>query len=165
MCPFLIEAFFGISTMKVAKIGFFLILGFLPALGGLFTDTGTWYAALHKPIFNPPEWVFGPVWTMLYLTIGLSLYFLYNGMGRFGLKIWGLVATHHALNFMWTPAFFYLKSPLFALVIIIALLFIIAGLMLVQSRYSPRAFYLFIPYSIWVCFATVLNISIWYLNK
>jgi len=151
--------------MKVLKVIFFLILGFLPALGGLFTNTGTWYATLHKPVFNPPGWVFGPVWTILYLTIGLSLYFLYNSMGRFGLKIWGLVVIHHALNFLWTPAFFYLKSPLLALLIIIALLFIIASLMFVQSRHSSRALYLFIPYSLWVCFATILNASIWYLNR
>ena len=150
--------------MKVLKIGFFIILGYLPALGGLFTDVGTWYASLNKPVFNPPEWVFGPVWSILYLTIGLSLYFLYNGMGRFGWKMWGLLAIHHFLNFIWTPAFFYLKSPLLALLVIIALLVVIASLTVVQSRYSRRALYLFIPYSSWTCFAMVLNASIWYLN-
>ena len=158
------KTFVGVESVNVLKIVFFIILGFLPALGGLFTDTGTWYASLHKPVFNPPGWVFGPVWSMLYLTIGLSLYFLYNGMSRFGWKMWSLVATHHFLNFIWTPAFFFLKSPLLALFVIIALLVAIARLMLVQSRYSRRALYLFIPYSIWVCFATVLNASIWYLN-
>lgn len=151
--------------MNVLKIVLFIILGYLPALGGLFTDTGTWYASLYKPSFNPPGWVFGPVWSILYLTIGMSFYFLYNDMPRFGWKMWSLVAIHHLLNFIWTPAFFYLKSPLLALLIIIALLGVIVFLMLVQFRYSRKALYLFIPYSIWVCFATVLNISIWYLNK
>jgi len=151
--------------MNMLKIPFFIILGYLPALGGLFTDTGTWYVLLHKPVFNPPGWVFGPVWSMLYFTIGLSFYFLYNNMPRFGWKIWCLVAIHHLLNFFWTPAFFYLKSPLLALLIIIALLGVIARLMLIQFRYSRKALYLFIPYSIWVCFATVLNASLWYLNK
>ena len=151
--------------MNVLKIVFFILLGYLPALGGLFTDTGTWYALLHKPAFNPPGWIFGPVWSMLYLTIGLSFYFLYNNMPRFGWKMWSLVAIHHLLNFFWTPAFFYLKSPLLALSIIIALLGVIARLMLIQFRYSRKALYLFIPYFIWVCFATVLNASIWYLNK
>jgi len=150
--------------MNVLKIVLFLILGYLPALGGLFTDIGTWYASLNKPVFNPPEWVFGPVWSILYLMIGLSFYFLYHGMGRFGWRMWSLVAMHHLLNFIWTPAFFSLKSPLAALLVIIALLIVIACLLLVQSRYSRRALYLFIPYSIWVCFATVLNASIWYLN-
>jgi len=150
--------------MKVLTIVLFLILGYLPALGGFFTDTGTWYASLNKPVFNPPGWVFGPVWSILYLTIGLSFYFLYHGMGRFGWRVWGLVATHQFLNFIWTPAFFSLKSPLWALLVIIALLIVIACLLLVQSRYSRRALYLFIPYSIWVCFAAVLNVSIYYLN-
>ena len=150
--------------MNVLKIFLFIVLGFLPALGGLFTDIGTWYASLNKPVFNPPAWVFGPVWSMLYLTIGLSLYFLHNGMRRFGWKIWSLVAAHHLLNFFWTPAFFYLKSPLMALLIILVLLLAIARLMLVQARYSRKALYLFTPYFIWVCFATVLNASIWYLN-
>jgi benzodiazapine receptor len=150
--------------MNVLKIVFFIALGFLPALGGLFTDIDTWYISLNKPVFNPPAWVFGPVWTMLYLAIGLSLYFLYNGMGRFGWKMWSLVATHHFLNFIWTPAFFYLKSPRLAFVVIIALLAVIVRLMFVQSRHSHRALYLFIPYAVWVCFATVLNAFIWYLN-
>jgi benzodiazapine receptor len=92
--------------MNVLKIVFFVALGYLPALGGLFTDIGTWYASLNKPVFNPPEWVFGPVWSVLYLTIGLSFYFLYKAMGRFGWRMWGPVATHHLLNFIWTPAFF-----------------------------------------------------------
>ena len=151
--------------MNVLKIVLFIILGYLPALGGFFTDTGTWYTLLHKPVFNPPGWVFGPVWSILYFTIGLSFYFLYNDMPHFGWKMWSLMATHHLLNFIWTPAFFYLKSPLLALLIIIALLGVIALLMLLQFRYSRKALYLFIPYSIWVCFATVLNASIWHLNK
>jgi benzodiazapine receptor len=78
--------------------------------------------------------------------------------------MWSLVATHHFLNFIWTPAFFYLKSPLLAFVVVIALLVVIVRLMFVQSRHSRRALYLFTPYAVWVCFATVLNASIWYLN-
>jgi len=149
----------------ILKIILFLILGFLPALGGLFTDTGTWYAALQKPVFNPPGWVFGPVWTILYITIGLSLYFLYISMGRFEWKMWALVGTHHSLNFLWSPVFFYLKSPLLALLVVIALLGSITWLMLIQAHYSRKAFYLFTPYFFWVCFASVLNASIWYLNR
>ncbi|MFW6114778.1 MAG: TspO/MBR family protein [Thermodesulfobacteriota bacterium] len=149
----------------VFKMLLFILLGYLPALGGLFTDTGTWYASLQKPAFNPPEWIFSPVWSILYLTIGLSFYFLYRGMHRFGWKIWGLVALHQFLNFMWTPAFFYLKSPLLALIVILLLLAVIAQFILLQARYSRRALHFFIPYSIWVCFAAVLNTSIWYLNS
>jgi benzodiazapine receptor len=151
--------------MNALRIVLFLILGYLPALGGLFTDVGTWYASLQKPVFNPPEWVFGPVWTVLYLTIGLSFYFLYHGIGRFGWKLWSLVTAHQFLNFAWTPAFFSLKSPLLALVVIITLLIVIARLLIIQSRYSRTALYFFIPYSLWACFATVLNASIWYLNE
>jgi NAD-dependent deacetylase len=98
--------------MNVLKIVFLIALGYLPALGGVFTDTGTWYASLQKPVFNPPGWVFAPVWSLLYLTIGLSFYFLYHGMSRFGWKIWGLVAVHHFLNFIWTPALFSNLPPL-----------------------------------------------------
>jgi benzodiazapine receptor len=150
--------------MKVLTIVFFLALGYLPALGGLFTDIGTWYESLNKPVFNPPEWIFGPVWSMLYLTIGLSLFFLHHDMRRFGWRMWSLVAAHQFLNFIWTPAFFSLKSPFLALLVIIALLIAIACLLRVQSRYSRRAMYLFIPYSIWVCFAAVLNATIYFLN-
>jgi len=151
--------------MKVLTILFFIAFGYLPALGGLFTDIGTWYASLQKPVFNPPAWVFGPVWSVLYLTIGLSFSFLYYGMGHFGWRTWSLVAAHQFLNFAWTPAFFHLKSPLLALVIIIGLLIAIARLLIVQSHYSHAALYLFIPYSLWICFAAVLNASIWYLNE
>jgi len=150
---------------NVFTILLFIFLGYLPALGGLFTDTGTWYASLQKPAFNPPGWIFSPVWTVLYLTIGLSFYFLYRGMSRFGWKMWGLVAVHQFLNFSWTPAFFYLKSPLLALAVVLLLLAVIVRFILIQTRCSRPALYLFIPYSMWVCFAAVLNTSIWYLNS
>ena len=86
-------------------------------------------------------------------------------MDRFGWKMWALVGTHHSLNFLWSPAFFYLKSPLLALLVVIALLGSITWLMLIQAHYSRKAFYLFVPYFLWVCFALVLNASIWYLNR
>lgn len=123
---------------------------------------GAWYADLVKPPFNPPDWLFAPVWTVLYVTIAVA-----------GWRIWRLRDTRGAmtawwvqlgLNFLWTPVFFTLQAVGWALVVILALLAaIIAFIGLAWDRDRPAAL-LFLPYAAWVAFATLLTASIWWLN-
>lgn len=129
---------------------------------GLFTTPGEWYASLQKPPFNPPGWVFGPVWTTLYVMIAIAGWRVWR-IERDGtlMVTWFLQL---ALNFLWSPIFFAAQNPLLALAVIIAMLgAIITFVVLAWNRDRPAAL-LFLPYLAWVSFATVLNASIVWLN-
>jgi len=138
------------------------------AVGAIFTSSSvsTWYAGVNKPVFNPPNWIFGPVWTMLFLLMGIALYLvLVNGWGYNGVKIAVLIFTiHFALNILWSFLFFGLQNPFFAFIEIIILAISIILTMYFFYRVSPPAMYLLIPYIFWVSFASILNFSIWRLN-
>ena len=127
----------------------------------------TWYAALIKPSFSPPNWIFGPVWTSLYFLMGVSGYLIWKeGIKKKRVKI----ALFYFLiqlffNFLWSVIFFGLHQPLLALGDIILLLAAIILTMMKFNKISKVAFYLLIPYLVWVSFATLLNISIVWLNK
>ena len=129
---------------------------------GLFTMPGEWYAGLVKPSFNPPNWIFGPVWTAIYIMIGVAGWRIYlKGASGLAMKIWWVAL---ALNFIWTPVFFGAQMLGMALVIILALLASILGFIF-RSRSADRpASLLFIPYAAWVGFATLLNASLYLLN-
>ena len=127
---------------------------------GTVTRPDGWYAALAKPSFNPPNWIFAPVWTVLYVMIAIA-----------GARTWerasggsDLWLAQMALNFAWTPVFFGLHLPGLALAIIIALL--IAILAFIASRWHADrvSALLFVPYAAWVAFASVLNAAIATLN-
>ncbi len=126
----------------------------------------TWYASLNKPIFSPPNWIFGPVWTILYFMMGVSLYLvLKKGWQKKEIKhAVAFFLIQLALNFIWTPIFFGLRSPLWGLVTIVTLWTYIALTMKNFYPISKTAFYLLIPYLLWVSFATALNASILFLN-
>ena len=127
---------------------------------GTVTRPDGWYAALAKPAFNPPGWVFGPVWTVLYVLIAIAGARTWeSGSGGFGLWLGQM-----ALNFAWSPVFFGLHRPGLALVIIAALLIVI--LAFIANRWSKDrvSALLFLPYAAWVAFASVLNGSIVALN-
>ena len=137
-------------------------------VGSLFTTPSipTWYASLEKPSFNPPNWVFSPVWISLFVLMGISLFLVwqktlhYPGVSSalfwFGIQLF--------LNMLWSVLFFGLKSPFFAFVGII-FLWVAIFLTLVKSfKVSRLAGVLFVPYICWVSFAAVLNFSIWNLN-
>ena len=137
------------------------------ALAGYATATGvdSWYAGLNKPTFNPPNWVFAPVWTTLYTLMGVSLYLVVvrsagavrsNGILVFGIQL--------ALNFIWSFLFFYFEWVGIALIDIIFLWIAIIWMIRVFWKIYPLAAYLQVPYLCWVTFATVLNASIWMLN-
>jgi len=144
----------------------FLFVFLAAAFGSFFTapNVGAWYSTLVKPSFAPPNWLFGPVWTTLYILMALSLYLVWikgykknkEAITAFGIQL--------ILNASWSFAFFGLKSPLLGLINIIVLWFAISTTMLKFKRVSKNAFYLLVPYIVWVTIATVLNFSILILN-
>ena len=129
---------------------------------GLFTLPGEWYAGLVKPSFNPPNWIFGPVWTVLYVMIAIAGWrvFEHDRAGA-AMKLWWAALV---LNFLWSPSFFAVQNIGLALVIILALLSVIIGFILTARRTDPLAAWLFAPYAAWVAFASLLNGSIFWLN-
>lgn len=124
---------------------------------------GLWYNSLNKPIFNPPDYVFGPVWTVLFLLMGVSLYIIWN-QPELDKKAIGVFGAQLILNMGWTFLFFGLKSPLAAFVEIIVLWLAILATILMFYRISNAAGWLLVPYIIWVTFAAVLNLFILILN-
>ena len=138
-----------------------LVLGGGLALGGL-TVPGEWYSGLAKPTFNPPGWLFGPVWSVLYIAIAIAGWRLWeNDRSGWPMILWWIQL---ALNFMWTPVYFGAHRIGFALVIILLMLTAIGGFIISAWRQDQVAASLFLPYAAWVAFASVLNASIWTLN-
>jgi tryptophan-rich sensory protein len=129
---------------------------------GLLNIPGEWYQSLQKPFFNPPNWLFGPAWTLLYILIGIAgaRTWLAAPSSR-AMKIWFV---QMGLNFLWSPAFFGLQSPMLGLVVIVPLLIAILAFIRVSWPVDRIAALLFVPYALWVAFATLLNLSIVILN-
>lgn len=140
------------------------LIGSLVAANGAFSS---WYPALQKPSFTPPSWIFGPVWTVLYILMGVAAFLIWQrGLGHRAVRmalIWFLVQL--ALNAAWSPVFFGLHRIGWALLVIVLLWVAIAGTMHRFFRISLPAGWLLVPYLLWVSFATVLNASIWSLNR
>jgi len=132
------------------------------SLIGYSSIPGPWYQGLLKPSFNPPNWIFGPVWTALYVLIGIvGARVFIRERGNWLPKLWFL---QMALNFVWSPVFFALHRPDLALVVLIAMLLaILAFITIAWNRDRPSAL-LFLPYAAWVSFAGCLNGAIWWLN-
>jgi len=139
------------------------------AIGSAFTVTGinSWYQYLVKPSFNPPNWVFGPVWTTLYILMGISLYLIWkDGLKKdFVKNSFLLFILNLVLNSFWSIAFFGMQNPALAFIVIILLWLVILGLIIRFYKINKLASYLLIPYILWVSFASVLNFSIWQLNS
>lgn len=145
-----------------------LICESIGILGAIFTTPAipTWYAQLNKPSFSPPNWLFGPVWTLLYAMMGISVYLIWKkGFEktevREGVILFGI---HLVVNFLWSFLFFGLKSPAFAFADILLLWSLIGFLIYKFRGIDFRAALLLIPYFAWVSFATILNFSLWRLN-
>lgn len=126
----------------------------------------TWYAHLHKPFFSPPNWVFGPVWTLLYFLMGVSAFLVWQkGLQKKKVKrALGYFLFQLTFNFLWSALFFGLHSPLLGLFDIAALLIFLILTIVSFYKLSRVAEYLLVPYLLWVSFATVLNLSIVLLN-
>lgn len=138
-------------------------------IGSVFTvsSVSTWYLTINKPFFNPPGWIFGPVWITLYFLMGISFYLVWSkGFKRKESKIaLRLFLMQLILNSIWSILFFGFKSPLFAFIEILILLFTIIMTTIYFNKISKPASYLLWPYILWVSFATLLNFSIWILNS
>lgn len=141
---------------------FLVIIIGVGAVIGVSTAPGEWYASLDKPPFNPPNWVFGPIWFALYVLIAIAGWrtFLPEPKGT-GMRLW---YGQMLLNWLWSPTWFSLHLPWLALLVIVAILALIGAFIANRWQRDRLAAWLFVPYAAWVAFATVLNLSIAILN-
>lgn len=136
-------------------------------IGTFFTanSISTWYASLNKPSFNPPGWIFGPVWITLYILMGISFYLIWMKKDKINFKLLSsLFIIQLILNSLWTIIFFGLHSPFFAFIEIIILWIMILLCIILFYKISKKSSYLLIPYLLWVSFASILNFFLWKLN-
>ena len=157
--------------MQTSQIGKLIASLILPlgvgGIAGMFTTEAIpgWYASLNQPSFNPPNWVFGPVWTALYILMGISLYLVWKQKASKQRDQAILIfMIQLILNFVWSFLFFYFRQIGIALLEIIALWIMIAVMLINFRRIKPMAAYLNIPYLLWVSFATALNAAYFILN-
>jgi len=151
---------------KAAKLVFSVVICLLVgAVGSIFTYSSipNWYASLNKPSFNPPNWIFGPVWTALYILMGISLCLFWDRKTK-SKKSYAIFSIQLGLNILWSIIFFALHSPFLAFIEIILLWIAILLTILNFHKVSKTAAYLLIPYICWVSFASVLNLFILLLN-
>ena len=153
---------------KTAKLIASLLLPLtVGGIAGMFTSEAIpgWYATLNQPSFNPPNWVFGPVWTTLYILMGISLFIIWKlpaskernkAIAVFGVQLF--------LNFCWSFFFFHFKMIGLALIDIVALWIMIVMMLVYFYRLKPLAAFINIPYLLWVSFATALNTAYFLLN-
>ena len=135
------------------------------AIGGFATITfkEPWYSLLIKPSFNPPDWIFAPVWTTLYLMMTIAIWSFWNSKDR-DMKTIYIYLIHLIFNTTWSVVFFVLHKMILALLILIILIYLIIILILRFKRVNLLSSYLMIPYLLWCSFALVLNISLITLN-
>ncbi len=135
---------------------------------GFFTSSGVngWYVTANKPWFNPPNWIFAPVWTALYILMGIALYLIWKSGAVKTIKQTAIIlfAVQLILNFFWSFIFFKLHLPGWAFAEIILMWVMIFFTILWFGKISPAAAWLLVPYLSWVSFASVLNYAIWKLN-
>ncbi len=138
------------------------------AISGYFTSSGVngWFAVANKPWFNPPNWIFAPVWTTLYLLMGIALFLVWRSEADKTIKQTAIIlfAVQLTLNFFWSIIFFKLQQPGWAFAEIICMWVIILLTILWFGKISSTAAWLLVPYISWVSFAAILNYSIWRLN-
>ena len=143
-----------------------LVTGFV---GSIFTtrEISGWYTSIRKPLWNPPNAIFGPVWTILYILMGISLFLVWKSHRPSGKKniAYLLFAVQLLLNFLWSFIFFRLHRVDWALLEILLLWITILGTIIAFSQISKTAAWLLVPYISWVSFASFLNYHIWILNK
>ena len=154
------------------KINFKLLLSsvFISHLAGIIgsiataSSVSTWYTTLNKPTFNPPGWLFGPVWLLLYTMMGIALYLVWTSKLKQKQLAVKIFLVHLVFNTAWSLIFFGLKNLFVALIVIGVLWLMIAYLIFLFNKISKLAGWLLIPYLLWVSFASILNLTIWQLN-
>ena len=145
-------------------IGLCLLTG---AVSGWLSRDGIsgWYRTLRKPPLNPPDWVFGPVWTLLYLSMGVAAWMIWRDRRAPGADLaLGIFFLQLALNFLWSVIFFRWQSPGLAMCDIFLLLATIGGTIIAFYGVRPVAGAILVPYLAWVLFASYLNIAVWWRN-
>jgi translocator protein len=148
----------------LALAGFIALCSLAAAMGALFRP-GEWYEELAKPSWRPPNWLFAPVWTLLYLTIAVSGWLVWREVGLAGGALaLSIYLVQLLLNASWTPLFFGLHRPDLAFLDIALLWLTISATMAVFYPLSASAAWLLLPYLLWITFAAALNFSIWRLN-
>jgi benzodiazapine receptor len=162
----------GMNTLSLSRLksprsllvlaAFLVVVLGVGALIGTATAPGAWYAALEKPPFNPPNSVFGPVWTVLYVLIAIAGWrtFMAEPTGT-GMKLW---VGQMLLNWAWSPIWFGLNQTWLAFVVIVAILALIVAFIAERWNRDRLSALLFLPYAAWVGFASILNLSIALLN-
>ncbi|MFN4271877.1 MAG: TspO/MBR family protein [Aliihoeflea sp.] len=140
----------------------FIGLAVVTAMTGILFQPGEWYKSLDKPSWTPPDWLFGPVWSVLYLMMAVAGWLVWTGLGMSAaLVLWGLQLV---LNGMWSWLFFGRRRMDLAFVDVVFLWLSIAGFILIVATSIPVAALLFAPYLLWVTIASALNLSVWRRN-
>ncbi len=155
------------SRGLLGLVGFLAACLTVSALGGAATATsvGTWYQALQKPVFNPPDWVFAPVWTTLYILMAIAAWRVWRrGPSQDTRRALMVFAVQLALNLGWSIVFFGFRQIGLALVEVVVLLAAIIATTTLFWRVDRLAGALFIPYGLWVAYASLLNAALWRLN-
>lgn len=153
--------------------GKFILAVAIPLLvggtSGFFTVTGieSWYQTIQKPAWNPPNYIFGPVWTTLYALMGIALFLVWKSTGPQAIKKTAILlfAVQLVFNFFWSIIFFKLQQPGWAFLEMIGLWLFILLTILAFSKVDKIAAWLLVPYISWVSFAAILNYTIWKLNS
>ena len=151
-------------------LAFVLFVGLCLGVGGLggavtAESVTTWYTTLNKPSFNPPNWIFGPVWTALYILMGIAAWRVWRAADRDTARgPLAVFALQLAVNLGWSVAFFGLRNPGLAVIVILALDLLVLATALMFRRIDRLAAWLLVPYLAWISFATVLNTTIWRIN-
>jgi len=153
------------SVTTVLGLVFWIVISMAAGLIGSLFMPGEWYASLAKPSWNPPSFVFGPVWTTLYVLMGIAAWLVWRKVGFSGAPVsLGLFVVQLMLNALWSYLFFGLHRPDLAFVEILALWSVILVVAIGFWRVSTPAGALLLPYLAWVGFASALNLTLWRLN-
>ena len=146
-------ALFATITYSASAIGSLATIGFKEP----------WYSSIIKPSFNPPDWIFAPVWTTLYLMMTIAIWFFWHSKNKDINTIY-IYLIHLIFNTTWSVVFFVFHNILLALVILIVLIGLIVVLIVRFKRVNIASYYLMIPYLLWCCFALTLNLNLILLN-
>ncbi|MDA9594851.1 tryptophan-rich sensory protein [Candidatus Pelagibacter sp.] len=150
---FLSFILFLLVTYSASAIGGFVTVGFKEP----------WYSLINKPSFNPPSWIFAPVWTILYLMMTIAIWKFWHSKNNDMNTIY-IYFIHIVFNTTWSIVFFGLHKILYALFVLMILIYLIIILILRFKRVNMLSFYLMIPYLLWCCYALVLNFNLFLLN-
>jgi len=156
----------GSATRSVLALTGWLALSFAAAAMGGFFLPGEWYLRLQKPTWNPPNWIFAPVWAALYMAMAIAAWLVWKRGGFAGQRVaLSLFLVQLLFNALWSPLFFGLRNPALAFVDIVLLWLALLGTVVWFWKTRPLAGLLLAPYLAWVTFASALNFVIWRLNR